>query len=211
MTALTPRDALARGLIELEISSTDEQVDCCLEYLELIQRWNRVDNLTAVTSLDAMVSTHLLDSLTLHRFLHGETILDVGSGAGLPGIPLALFNSEKRFILLDAAAKRVRFMRQAIVALKLPNVSVTQLRIEGLPSSQRFDHIVSRAFSALDLFVSAAVNHLKGGGSLLAMKGRIPKAELATLPDEITYTINTVSVPGLSAQRHVIEISPDSQ
>lgn len=194
----------------MQIIAEDSALNQCLEYLQLIRHWNRVDNLTAITDDNEMVRSHLLDSLTVMPLLHGNTVLDVGSGAGLPGIPLAILNPEKNFTLLDAAAKRVRFMRQALVALKLQNVQVVHQRIEDLDQASCFDHIVSRAFSALDVFVGQTLRHISPGGSIVAMKGRLQKSELATLPAEITYTIHSVDVPGLSAQRHLIEVIPDS-
>ncbi|MGV6817545.1 MAG: 16S rRNA (guanine(527)-N(7))-methyltransferase RsmG [Thiotrichales bacterium] len=194
----------------MQIAAEDSALNQCLEYLQLIRQWNRIDNLTAITEDTEMVRSHLLDSLSVMRLLHGTTVLDVGSGAGLPGIPLAILNPEKTFTLLDAAAKRVRFMRQALVALKLQNVQVVHQRIEDLDQAARFDHIISRAFSALDVFVGQTLGHVAPGGSVVAMKGRLQESELATLPAEITYTIHSVDVPGLSAQRHLIEVIPDS-
>lgn len=206
MTAHTSRDLLLEGLRDLDISVVDGDIDRCLEYLSLIQRWNKVDNLTTVTDTDEMVRTHLLDSLTVHHMLKGPRILDVGSGAGLPGIPLAVFNPDKHFVLLDAAAKRVRFMRQAAVSLGLQNVEVVQQRADAYPCESCFDHVVSRALASLAAFTEATLRYLVPAGSLLAMKGKVSKDELAALPEKITYTVEAVTVPGLQAERHIVEV-----
>ena len=196
------------GLDSLGIPWTADQVERGLEFIRMIEKWNRIDNLTAITRLDQMVSHHLLDSLSIHSALEGAgNILDVGSGAGLPGIPLALFNPGIRFTLLDAAAKRVRFMRQATVALGLQNVVVEQNRVQSVSDDRCFDVIISRAFASVSDFIEQSAPLLAPGGRILAMKGRLQDDELSELPDKFKYTVIPLQVPGLEAQRHLITIT----
>ncbi|HHQ14935.1 MAG TPA: 16S rRNA (guanine(527)-N(7))-methyltransferase RsmG, partial [Chromatiales bacterium] len=141
---MSSRALLQSGLNTLGISSTSEQLDRSLGFIELISKWNRIDNLTAITDPAQMVVYHLLDSLSIHPYLPGaRRVLDVGSGAGLPGIPLATFNPATAFTLLDAAAKRVRFMRHAVAALGLDNVEVVQARAETFRHKGLYDVITS--------------------------------------------------------------------
>ncbi len=199
---------LSAGTAQLGLCADSDQIEAALDYLHLIQRWNRVDNLTRITDPVEMVVAHLLDSLSIAPLLRGERTLDVGSGAGLPGIPLAIMFPNWQFVLLDAAAKRVRFMRQAALSLGLQNVLVEQGRIETLACHTAFDQVVSRAFATLDVFAQAARHCVKPGGHLLAMKGRVPTKELAALDGKMTYTVEPIQVPGLDAERHVIDILP---
>ena len=138
-------------------------------YLVLLSRWNRVTNLSGIKRLKEMVPIHLLDSLSVHAFIEGNTILDVGSGAGLPGIPLAILYPKKFFTLLDSNGKKTRFMRQAVIDLKLDNVQIIKERVESFQGE--FDHVISRAFSSLRNFLDSSERLVKPGGTLLAMKG----------------------------------------
>lgn len=190
------------GLSQLSLSMTDAQIDKSLNFLELLCRWNKVTNLTAVTTVEEMVSVHLMDSLSIASFITGTAILDVGSGAGLPGIPLALFHEDKEFTLLDSNGKKTRFMTQAKIDLGLTNVEVVKARVEEFSGS--FDHIVCRAFRQLDEFVDVASRLLAPGGTLLAMKGPIEKGDLDQ--GDVHCELHELSVPGVSAQRYLIEL-----
>ena len=155
-----------------------------------------------------MVNLHLLDSLTVLPHLHGSRILDVGSGAGLPGIPLAVFSPQREFVLLDANGKKARFMRQAVIDLGLRNVVVEHARTESYHPAEGFDTVISRAFASVADFVRGAGSHCRKGGRLLAMKGRYPDTELEALP--VGYRVvdvHALDIPGLTSQRHLIEIA----
>ena len=180
-----------------------------LQYLVLIEKWNRVHNLTAVRDVNDMLSHHLLDSLAVLPYLGAETsLLDVGSGAGLPGIPLAIAGPTLAVTLLDSSQKRLAFLTQCKAELKLENVSTVHQRVEDYHPAQGFDVIISRAFADLSEFVAKVSRHSKQGGRLLAMKGRYPEQEIAKLvyPNRVTKVIELI-IPELNAQRHLVEIA----
>ena len=172
-------------------------------YQALLLRWNRTINLTAITESDKIVTHHLLDALAVHEFIIGQRVLDVGSGAGLPGIPLALINPDKDFILLDSNGKKTRFMTQARIELGLENVTVVKSRIEDY--DDRANHVISRAFSSLAEFARVCLRLLEKNGSLLAMKGPGYEIELSALESAFTR-LHQVSVPNLDAERYLIEV-----
>ena len=176
-------------------------------YLELLDRWNRSHNLTAVRDPDEMVTRHLLDSLLVLPWLRGPRILDVGSGAGLPGLPLAMARPEFGFVLLDSAAKRVGFLRHVVARLRLENVRVIHTRVEDYADEAGFDTVISRAFAALAEFVNLA-GHLCGpGGRLLAMKGRLDPSEIEAVPEGwVIEESHRLTVPGSAGERHLLEI-----
>jgi 16S rRNA (guanine527-N7)-methyltransferase len=195
------------GLQALKVDLDTTQIKRLLFFLKLIEKWNRVYNLTAVSEPERMVSVHLLDSLSVLSYIKGRSIADVGSGAGLPGIPLAVCQPEKQFVLLDSQARKTRFMKQAIMELKLLNVQVCRVRIESFSETKRFDTVVCRAFSTLSGFISVAGGLCKRSGCMLALKGKYPSSELTDIP--AGYELKTVKrlvVPGLKRQRHVVEI-----
>lgn len=206
---MTIAQMLRQGLAELGQTLPSGAEQKLLSFLELLRHWNRTINLTAVREIDDMVAAHLLDSLAIRPWLAGERILDVGSGAGLPGIPLAIVEPHRSFVLLDSAAKRCRFLTQAVVELGLANVRVENRRVEDyLVSSDEgpsFSTITARAFSSLDKFVAAAGHLLDDQGSLLAMKGKMPRDELNELPDgwRLQHAEKLV-IPGLAAERHLL-------
>ncbi len=180
-----------------------------LAYIELLAKWNKAYNLTAIRDPEEMVVLHLLDSLSAASCVSGQSILDVGTGAGLPGIPLAIAFPEKQFTLLDTNGKKVRFLDHAIRQLDLANVSAVKSRIETFAPETRFDAIISRAFSALEPFVSACAPLLDTDGVLLAMKGKLPKEEIAALNEaqwEVSFA--ELRVPGLEAERHMVTLKP---
>ncbi len=206
---MTIAQMLRHGVAELGQTLPDGAEQKLLSFLELLRHWNRTINLTAVREIDDMVAAHLLDSLAIRPWLAGERILDVGSGAGLPGIPLAIAEPHRSFVLLDSAAKRCRFLTQAVVELGLANVRVENRRVEDyLVSSDEgssFSTITARAFSSLDKFVAAAGNLLDDRGSLLAMKGKMPQDELNEMPNgwRLKHAEKLV-IPGLAAERHLL-------
>nr|WP_242472504.1 16S rRNA (guanine(527)-N(7))-methyltransferase RsmG [Ectothiorhodospira mobilis] len=178
-----------------------------MAYLGLLLRWNRAYNLTAVRDPVDMVTLHLLDSLAVLPHVQGPRLLDVGSGAGLPGIPLAIARPELRITLLDAVAKKVRFLRQAALELGLGHLEPVHARVETYPGQQGFDTVISRAFAATGTFVRLAGPLCAPGGRLLAMKGRDADDDAAALPAGWgVAATHPLRVPGLPAARHLVEI-----
>jgi 16S rRNA (guanine527-N7)-methyltransferase len=198
---------LGDGLAGLRIVLDRETQDRLLAFLELLRRWSRVYNLTAVTSPREMLVRHVLDSLSIAADLQGPRILDVGTGAGLPGIPLSLACPESEFILLDSSGKKVRFVTQAVAELGLRNVAVAHARVEEYRVPP-VDTIVVRAFASLSDLLPRVAHLTHRRTQLLAMKGRFPDEELAALPcGFVVDGVRRVRVPGLLAQRHVVRLS----
>lgn len=201
--------SLSAGLCQLGLTASDAQRRQWLDYLELVAKWNRVYNLTAVRDADAMVSMHLLDSLAVAPHLKAQRLLDVGSGAGLPGLPLAILWPDTRVTLLDSNAKKTTFMQQAAIELGLRNVEVVHARVEQWRSPAPFDVVISRAFAELADFVPAARRFCAPGATLAAMKGVCPTAEIARLPPGCTVrAVLPLRVPGLDAERHLVLLDP---
>lgn len=203
---------LVQGIKKLGIVAPDAAPERFADYIALLHRWNRVYNLTAVRQPEEMVGKHILDSLSILPWLQGPHVLDVGSGAGLPGIPLAIAKEDITFHLLDSNGKRVRFIRQAIAELTLHNVQVVQCRVEDYHPEHGFNTVIARAFAPLDKLVANA-GHLCGpGGQLLAMKGTDPDSELKTLPKEYTVQgIYPLKVPYVHAERHLVHLTRDKK
>ena len=202
-----PESMLRAGLNRLNLDTDPITVKSLFEFIGLLNKWNRVYNLTSVRTFDSMVSAHLLDCLAVGAYLQGMRILDVGSGAGLPGIPLAVCFSDKRFKLLDSSAKKTRFMLQAASEIALGNVSIEQTRIERYRPRHQFDTVVCRAFGSVERFIAAAGPLARRSGRMLAMKGRYPVGELVGLPKGYDLVaVHKLDVPSLHAQRHLVEI-----
>lgn len=194
---------------DLSAAGGDKLVQHLTRYLQELEKWNQAYNLTAVRDPADMVYRHLLDALSVNVYLHGRHVLDVGTGAGLPGIPLALANPDKQFTLLDSNGKKIRFVQHVVGVLGLGNVEPVQARIESWEFRQPFDVIVSRAFSTLADFINGSGRMLGPGGCLLAMKGKLPEAELAELPAGWCATgVHVIQVPMLDAERHVVVLQP---
>ena len=198
---------LLNGLHEMSRPLDDIQIIRLLKYVELLDKWNKTYNLTAVRKPDQMVTRHLLDSLSICPYLRGKSILDVGTGAGLPGIPLAIAFPERHFTLLDSNNKKTRFVIQAVSELELSNVDVVQSRVENVQFPEQFDTIITRAFSSIGEMLQQTSHLLAKDGVFLAMKGVYPVAELDELPAE--YNIKEsiqLKVPGLDEARYLLEI-----
>jgi 16S rRNA (guanine527-N7)-methyltransferase len=197
---------LAEGLARLQLTLPLETQQKLLDYVALVQKWNKVYNLTAVRDADKMLTHHLLDSLAVvPHVLDAKNILDVGSGAGLPGIPLALALPDTRVTLLDSNQKKTTFLHQAVIELKLSNAEVVCERVEKYQSKQTFSVVVSRAFADLPAFVEQAGRLVAAGGTLLAMKGVLPADEIAQLKAGFQLSgVTPLHVPGLAAERHLV-------
>jgi 16S rRNA (guanine527-N7)-methyltransferase len=200
-------DELTRGLSALDLPLPPNAPAKLLRYLELIEKWNQVYNLTAVRRIEDMISHHVLDSLAVAEHFQGTTLLDVGSGAGLPGIPLALARPAMAITLLESSHKKSAFLRQATIELELANIQVVNARAEAWQPAQRFDVVISRAFSEIGEFLALAGRLCADAGVLAAMKGVHPYEELSQVrPPFETSAVIPLKVPGLDAQRHLVLI-----
>jgi 16S rRNA (guanine527-N7)-methyltransferase len=179
-----------------------------LAYLDLLQRWNRAYNLTAVRDPREMVVRHLLDSLAMHPFVADGTLADLGTGPGLPGIPLAIAKPGLRVTLVESNGKKARFLREAVRTLGLANAEVAESRIEALDCPGAFDAITARALATLPQILVLGGHLLQAGGRLLAMKGARPDEEIAALPPGWRLeSVQPLTVPGLAAERHLVTVA----
>ena len=223
---------LEQGLRDLALGVPANAQQKLLHYLHLIVKWNKHFNLSGITAIQEMVPLHLLDSLAISPYLEGERILDIGSGAGLPGIPLAIANPDKNFVLLDSNGKKTRFLFQVKVALELSNVEIVDARVDEYLSTAdtgEFSLITCRAFSSLSSIVMMIEKPLASGTKLLAMKGVYPHDEIAELQQDKTinstsnkasstdldncYKVESVielTVPGVESQRHLVLIGQEA-
>ncbi|MFQ5936886.1 MAG: 16S rRNA (guanine(527)-N(7))-methyltransferase RsmG [Acidiferrobacterales bacterium] len=202
---------LAAGLRELSVELSADVQARSLEYLTLLTKWNRVYNLTAVRDPCEMVARHLLDSLAAAPFIKGPRVLDIGTGAGLPGIPLALALPDARFVLLDRSAKKARFVRQVVAELMLRNVEVVCARVQDFAPANKFDTLVTRALASINELLAMAGHLCARDGRILFMKGADPAAELVAIPRG--YKLNEVKrlqVPATEAERHLVWVSPSA-
>jgi 16S rRNA (guanine527-N7)-methyltransferase len=211
MTSHVLRSALAEGLQALAIEPGPDFEDKLLEYLELLGRWNSAYNLTAVRDPLQMVYRHLLDSLAITAYipLSARRLIDVGTGAGLPGVPLALLYPHQHYDLLDSNGKKTRFIFQVKTALGLDNIAVYRERAEQWEPRKKYDVVLSRAFASLVDMVKVCAHLCSGEGCFLAMKGTWPEQEIAALAGWCDVRqIHVLRVPGLEENRHLIELGP---
>jgi 16S rRNA (guanine527-N7)-methyltransferase len=193
---------LQAGIAELGLAPGADASECLLDYLELLARWNAVYNLTAVRDPAEMVERHLLDSLAVAPFVRGDSLADVGTGAGLPGIPLAILARERQHVLIDSNGKKTRFLREAVRTLELANVRVEQVRVED--ARGQYDCITARAFARLSEMLELGGHLLAPNGTWLALKGVLKKEEILGIPAGfVVAEIRPLVVPGLGAARHV--------
>lgn len=206
---MTSSDQLAQGIEELGLHVPAGIQAKLIEYLALIFKWNQVHNLTAVRDSEKMVSVHALDCLAIAPHLRMGSVADVGSGAGLPGIPLALLWPQTQVVLIDSNHKKAAFLRQAGIELGLKNIQVVCERVEMWRPPARFALVISRAFSDLREFVNLAGHLCADDGCLAAMKGVYPDEELAQLPPGFKlHSAQPIKVPGMNADRHLVLLSP---
>ncbi|WP_429182019.1 16S rRNA (guanine(527)-N(7))-methyltransferase RsmG [Aeromonas salmonicida] len=193
-------------LMQAGIVITDTQKTQLVQLVELLHKWNKAYNLTSVRDPDAMLVKHILDSLVVSTHLHGERFIDVGTGPGLPGLPLAIINPDKQFVLLDSLGKRINFIRQVIQELGLTNVTPVKSRVEEYQPDVGFDCVLSRAFASLEDMLSWCHHLPSEQGSFLALKGQYPEQELAQLPANIRLVAcHELRVPELEGERHLLE------
>lgn len=205
------RQQLDFGLNQMGLHYSVEVQQKLVHYIQLIARWNKVFNLTAIRDVEEMVSKHLLDSLVVQPFVEGSLILDVGSGAGLPGIPFAITSPEKHFVLVDTNGKKTRFLTQAKIDLKLPNIEVIHQRIEDYQPTEHghriyFDAITARAYAATDVILNTTKHLQNADTRLLIMQGKLDERF-----DNNAYELletSKLDVYGLDAERHLLEIKP---
>ncbi|EIN0127546.1 16S rRNA (guanine(527)-N(7))-methyltransferase RsmG, partial [Salmonella enterica] len=193
---------LSRLLADAGISLTDHQKMLLVAYVDMLHKWNKAYNLTSVRDPNEMLVRHILDSIVVAPYLQGQRFIDVGTGPGLPGIPLAIVLPDAHFTLLDSLGKRVRFLRQVQHELKLENITPVQSRVEAYPSEPPFDGVISRAFASLNDMVSWC-HHLPGEkGRFYALKGQLPGDEIASLPDNFSVeSVEKLRVPQLEGER----------
>lgn len=199
---------LAQGCKALGVADNAATQARLLAYLELMIKWNRAYNLTAVRDPAEMVTRHLLDSLAIAPLLCGQRLLDVGTGGGLPGVPMAIVFPERAFHLLDSNGKKTRFLFQVKTALRLDNMTVHQARVESFQSDLPYDAVLSRAFASLQDMVAGCRHLLAEDGHFFAMKGAFPQTELEVIDEDcFVQAVHTLNVPGLNEQRHLVDMT----
>ena len=199
--------ALSRGCGTLKVATDPARQEQLLAYLELMIKWNRAYNLTAVRDPQNMVTRHLLDSLSIAPYVTGQRLIDVGTGGGLPGVPLSILFPEREFHLLDSNGKKMRFLFQVKTALRLDNMTVHQARVESFNEGP-FDAVLSRAFASLADMVNGCRHLLAPGGHFIAMKGAYPETELAAVADRCQLqAVHPLEVPGLGEERHLVDMT----
>jgi 16S rRNA (guanine527-N7)-methyltransferase len=189
-------------------SLASEQLESLNRYLSLLLKWNKAYNLTAITDAKEMVVKHILDSLAINPYLQGTRVIDVGSGAGLPGIPLAIVNPDKHFALLDSNIKKVSFLNQVKLELDLNNIEVVHQRVEKYHPKHCFDIVITRAFSSINNTLMNTKHLCCQEGAFLLMKGAYPQEELEEIPEDFVIRwARKLAVPELEAERHLVMLN----
>jgi 16S rRNA (guanine527-N7)-methyltransferase len=198
---------LVQGAASLGVSLAEGDAARLVHLLEELERWNRTYNLTAIRQREDMLTHHLLDSLSIHPDLQGTTVADVGTGAGFPGLPLAVVNPQRRFTLVDSNGKKIRFVQHAARELALDNVEGLHGRVESVQAARPFDTVVSRAFAQLPVMVANVASLCGPGTRVLAMKGKWPQDEIDALPAGwLQQGSRELTVPGLNEARCVVAL-----
>jgi 16S rRNA (guanine527-N7)-methyltransferase len=203
------RDVLVTGAAELGVDLSAPQLDLLLRLVDALEKGNAAFNLTAIRDRLGMLQKHILDSLTLQPYLCGERIADVGTGAGYPGLPLAVTNPTRRFTLIEGTGKKARFVTETSNELKLDNVEVIHERAEKYRPLRLYDCVIARALASLSDFTAYAGHLCAPTGRLFAMKGKRPDIEIAAVPKAFrVVAVHRVRVPGLDDERHIVELCP---
>ncbi len=211
MTLSSVEPLLRSGAADLNVPLSDAQFDALLRLITELTDWSARFNLTAIRAPADIVRKHLLDSLSIHPYLHAHSIADVGSGPGFPGLPLAIANPHRTFTLIESTGKKARFIQHAVDVLRLPNVRVVNARAEAWQPPQLFDAVLSRALGKLPEFVRWTAHFCGRDGRWLAMKGKYPQEEIDALPKGWrVVAVHPLQVPGLDAERHLIELAAAS-
>ncbi|MGD8233456.1 16S rRNA (guanine(527)-N(7))-methyltransferase RsmG [Vibrio sp. TRT 1302] len=203
------RTQLDSLIAQTTLDVSEQQRDQLVGYVEMLNKWNKAYNLTSVRDPQEMLIKHIMDSIVVSTHLQGDSFIDVGTGPGLPGIPLSIMNPDKQFVLLDSLGKRIRFIKQVLHELKIENVTPVQSRVEEYQPEERFDAVLSRAFASMTDMVEWC-HHLPktDGGCFLALKGQLPQSEIEQLPEWCSVTdIKALSVPQLEGERHLVILS----
>ena len=203
------RDLLVEGLHRMSLNLSDQMIDQLMAYLNLIEKWNRVYNLTAIRERDEMIKLHFLDSLSILNHVEMEHVLDVGSGAGFPGIVLAITKPELKVTVMDSVNKKTTFMQQVKSELSLTNLNVVNARVEEYQPTILFDGVITRAFSSVQNMLSMTQHILQKDGAWLAMKSKDVKEELKAL-DENQYTLIPLEVPFINAERYLVKLKKEN-
>ena len=203
------RDLLVEGLHRMSLNLSDQMIDQLMAYLNLIEKWNRVYNLTAIRERDEMIKLHFLDSLSILNHVEIENVLDVGSGAGFPGIVLAITKPELKVTVMDSVNKKTTFMQQVKSELSLTNLNVVNARVEEYQPTILFDSVITRAFSSVQNMLSMTQHILQKDGAWLAMKSKDVKEELKAL-DENQYTLIPLEVPFINAERYLVKLKKEN-
>ena len=191
------------------ISNADFVGEKMIAFCDLIIKSNKLYNLTSITQIDDMLKKHILDSFSINKLMRGKSVLDIGSGAGLPGMPLAIANPEQKYLLLDSNNKKIIFLNHVKINLDVKNVDLLHSRIEDFRSKDGFDTIVCRSYSSLSTIYLNSVKHLRKEGIIIAMKGKFPERELSELKaidKNVDYEVKNLKVLGLKAERHAVII-----
>jgi 16S rRNA (guanine527-N7)-methyltransferase len=194
-------------LAQTDLDVTELQQKQLVQLVELLNKWNKAYNLTSVRDPAQMLVKHIMDSIVVSPYLQGDRLIDVGTGPGLPGLPLAILNPDKKFVLLDSLGKRLRFIRQAVLALGLKNVDFVQSRVEEYQPEEKFDVVLSRAFASLQDMLFWCKHLPKETGHFLALKGQFPEQEVAQLDKQFEF-IESISlhVPNLEGERCLVKV-----
>ena len=203
------RDLLVEGLHRMSLNLSDQMIDQLMAYLNLIEKWNRVYNLTAIRERDEMIKLHFLDSLSILNHVEMEHVLDVGSGAGFPGIVLAITKPELKVTVMDSVNKKTTFMQQVKSELSLTNLNVVNARVEDYQPTILFDGVITRAFSSIQNMLLMTQHTLQKNGAWLAMKSKDVKEELKVL-DENQYTLIPLEVPFINAERYLVKLKKEN-
>ncbi|WP_419209125.1 16S rRNA (guanine(527)-N(7))-methyltransferase RsmG [Photobacterium leiognathi subsp. mandapamensis] len=202
------KQRLVQLIAQTDLQVTEQQLDQLIGYVELLHKWNKAYNLTSVRDPNEMLVKHIMDSIVVSKYLGGTNYIDVGTGPGLPGIPLAIMCPDKSFTLLDSLGKRIRFIRQVIHELKITNVTPVQSRVEEFKAEYGFDAVLSRAFASMADMVNWCHHLPKSGGQFLALKGQYNEQEAADLPEWCSVVeVKSLQVPDLEGERHLVVLT----